>query len=92
MKDSGDIENVQGIGTRDASPNTCCPTSPISCSVHMEPKFTFSEDSRTPTREYFIPNPHGQTFLSTEDNEQVGHPNPFQEGCPRTQEMALENC
>ena len=47
----------------------------------MEPKFTFSEDSGTPTREYFIPNPHGQTFLSTEDNEQVGHPNPFQEGC-----------
>ena len=58
----------------------------------MEPKFTFSEDSGTSTREYFIPNPHGQTFLSIEDNEQVGHPNPFQEGCPRTQEMAPENC
>ncbi|KAF3947220.1 hypothetical protein CMV_026617 [Castanea mollissima] len=52
LKDSGDIDNVQHIGTCDASPNTCCSTSPISCSVHMEPEFTFSEDSRTPSREY----------------------------------------
>ena len=91
MKDSGDIDNVQGIGTRDASPNTCCPTSPISCSVHTEPEFTFSEDFGTPSREYFIPNSHGQTFLSAKHNEQVGHPNLFQVGCPRTQEIALEN-
>ncbi|KAL4653335.1 hypothetical protein ACB092_01G295300 [Castanea dentata] len=52
LKDSGDIDNVQHIGTCDASPNTCCSTSPISCSVHMEPEFTFSEDSGTPSREY----------------------------------------
>ena len=77
LKDSGDIDNVQKIGTCDASPNTCCSTSPISCSVHIEPEFTFSKDSGTPSREYFIPNPHGQTFLLAKDNEQVGHPNPF---------------
>ena len=78
MKDSDDIDNVQGIGTNDALTNTCCSTSPISCLVHTEPKFTFSEDSGTPSREYFIPNPHDQTFLSVEDNEQIGHPIPFQ--------------
>nr|POE92241.1 glutamate receptor 2.8 [Quercus suber] len=74
LKDSGDIDDVQGIGTRDASTNTCCST----VQVHTEPKFTFSEDSGTPSREHFIPNPHDQTFLSVEDNEQIGHPNPFQ--------------
>ncbi|KAK7852500.1 glutamate receptor 2.7 [Quercus suber] len=58
LKDGGDIDNVQGIGTRDASTNTCWSTSPISCSVHTEPKFTSSEDSRTPSGEYFIPIPH----------------------------------
>ena len=78
LKDSGDIDNVQGIGTCNASTNTCCLTSPISCSVHTKPKFTSLEDSGTPSREYFIPKPHDQTFLSIEDNEQTGHPNAFQ--------------
>ncbi|KAM3686050.1 hypothetical protein ACB098_11G170600 [Castanea mollissima] len=55
LKDSGDIDNVQHIGTCDASLNTCCSTSSISCSVCMEPEFTSSRDSGTPSREYFIP-------------------------------------
>nr|POE92761.1 glutamate receptor 2.2 [Quercus suber] len=59
LKDRDDIDYVDGIGASDASPSTNCPTSPISCSVHTEPEFTFSEDLGTPSREYFVPNPHG---------------------------------
>ena len=91
LKDRDGIDYVHGIGASDASPSTNYPTSPISCSIHTEPKFTFSEDSTTPSREYFVPNPHGHAFLSTGANEQIGLPNLSQEG-PRTHEIALENC
>ncbi|KAM4130329.1 hypothetical protein ACJW30_01G092700 [Castanea mollissima] len=91
LTERGNIDYDHCIGARDALPSTNCLTSPISYPVHMEPKFTFSEDSGTPSRECFIPNPHVHAFLSAKTNEQMGHPNPNQEG-PRTQEIAIENC
>ena len=91
LTERGNIDCDHYIGASDALPSTNYVTSPISYSVHNEPEFTFSEDSRTPSRECFTPNPHGHAFLSTKTNEQIGHPNPNQEG-PRTQEIAIENC
>ena len=90
LKDKGDIDIVQSIGISDASPNTNCLTSPTSCSIHTEPEYTSSEYSGTPPRIFFIPSEHGKTFFLVETNEQIGHPNPNQEG-PRAQEIAHEN-
>uniref|UniRef100_A0A2N9EYJ8 Glutamate receptor n=1 Tax=Fagus sylvatica TaxID=28930 RepID=A0A2N9EYJ8_FAGSY len=76
-------DSVPSIGASHASTNTNCPPSPSSCSVHMEPHFTFLGDSRTPSIEYCHPNLHGQEFLLAQAIEQIGHPN--QDG-PRTAE------
>ena len=55
LKDRGDIDIVQGIGTSDASPNnTNCSTNLTSCSIHTEPKYTSFEYLGTP-RIFFIP-------------------------------------
>ena len=55
LKDRGDIDIVQGIGTSDSSPNnTNCSTNLTSCSIRTEPKYTSFEYSGTP-RIFFIP-------------------------------------
>ncbi|KAK7843011.1 glutamate receptor 2.5 [Quercus suber] len=89
LKDRGGIDIVQSIGTSDASPSTNCVTSPTSCSVHMEPKYTSSKYSRTP-RIFSIPSQHGQSFLLVEANEQIGNLNSNQEG-QRAPEIVYEN-
>ena len=76
-------DSVPSLGASHASTNTNCPPSPSSCSVHVEPHFTFLGDSRTPSIEYCHPNLHGQEFLLAQAIEQIGHPN--QDG-PRTAE------